>query len=114
MQQLELCGVPAAPAIPRPLPMPSPRLLARHGDPGTSHGAAAGAARRHWPHYERILAVMEEARPLGAEQIAARCGIAAYAVRKRLPELQREKLVALHPGERLTSYGRAERLWVKT
>lgn len=61
-------------------------------------------------HYVVIRRVLEEAGcPMGAEQIADVCGIDAYRVRKRLPEMSVEVEVA--PGRRRTRSGRMERLW---
>ena len=48
----------------------------------------------------------------GAEEIGDRIGLDAYAVRKRLPELQDAGLVAPMPLKRKTRTGRWERVWV--
>lgn len=61
-------------------------------------------------HYSAIMDVLKAAPgPMGAEQIADWCGIDAYRIRKRLPEMK--LLVELAPGFRRTRSGRMERLW---
>jgi predicted ArsR family transcriptional regulator len=93
----------------------SPAPLARATDPHTSFMAAAAAEAGAMAanHRARVLAVLKEAgKPLGAEQIADAIGLDAYQTRKRLPELQEQRLVALAEGQRMTRTGRAERLWV--
>lgn len=65
-------------------------------------------AERHYGVIEGVLARAEG--PMGAEQIADVCGIDAYRVRKRLPEMT--DTVELAPGQtRRTRSGRLERLW---
>ncbi len=84
----------------------------RRTDPATSHAAAAKATGLAHAHQQRILNALRLALvPLGAEQIGVLTNLDAYAVRKRLPELQDQHLVEIAPGERKTLSGRAERLW---
>ena len=48
---------------------------------------------------------------MGAEQIGDQLGMAAYAVRKRLSELNRLFLASVTGQIRKTSTGRSERVW---
>ena len=86
--------------------------LARRTDPSTSKAAAAQVGQFAHRHHALVLgAVAQAGRPVGAEELADACGLDAYAVRKRLPELQEQGLVMLAPGTRRTRTGRSERLW---
>lgn len=94
------------------LSTPAPHTLARASDPSTSHLAAHMATNLAADHRRRVQDAMATAPyPLGAEQIAELCGLDAYQVRKRLPELEEQGLAELAPGDRKTSSGRRERLW---
>lgn len=89
----------------------APASHARHSDPETSKEAAARVREFAAGQCAAILAVLRERGPLGAEQIAAYLRIDAYAVRKRLADLEHAgwaKPLVLH---RLTVSGRKERLW---
>ena len=89
-----------------------PHALARASDPGTSHLAAHMATELASRHRRMVQeALKPPGIELGAEQIAATCGLVAYQVRKRLPELKAEGLVELTGAERKTDSGRRERLW---
>lgn len=92
-----------------------PRHLARNSDPLTSHIAAERTAEFSCAHRSLVYLTLSDNYPkaLGAEQIAELCGLQAYQVRKRLPEL--EKLGLAEPTEhtRKTGSGRPERLWQK-
>lgn len=88
--------------------------LVRSTDPSTSRQAAERVAEFAHKHHTLVLGVIAgAAEPLGAEQIGDACGLGAYEVRKRLPELQADGLIELAPGTRRTRSGRHERLWVK-
>lgn len=88
-----------------------PRKLARLFDPGTSHASALMAGQLVRDHQAVILAALQQASDaLGAEQVASWCGLNAYQVRKRLPELQTAGL-AEPVGTRRASTGRLERTW---
>lgn len=87
---------------------------ARSRDPWTSHHAAVRAARMASSQQRAILAVLRAAEgvELPPEDIGDALGLPAYAVRKRLPELQRQGL-ALPTGRIVPSRGgRMQRLWV--
>lgn len=84
---------------------------ARRGDPDTSKEAAGRVREFAAGQCAAILAVLREKGPLGAEQIAAYLHIDAYAVRKRLADLEHAGQafpLALH---RVTASGRHERIW---
>ena len=87
-------------------------MRARRTDPATSHEAAAMAVQFAPGHQELVLRALREHGQLGAEQIANIIGMQAYAVRKRLPELQDLHLVE-PAGDltRRTATGRRERVW---
>lgn len=83
----------------------------RRNDPSTSFEAAAKAgslAKTQWGLIRNLLATHRE--PLGAEQIGEKLGIPAYAIRKRLPEMESDGEVRI-VGERKASTGRTERTW---
>ena len=61
---------------------------ARRGDPSTSKDAASRVREFAAGQCADILAVLRERGRLGAEQIAAYLRIDAYAVRKRLADLE--------------------------
>jgi hypothetical protein len=103
---------------------PEAKGLARRDDPGTSKQSAEGVKGFAGDHYEKIVSAMAAMnKPCGAEQIEASLlsrgyKLAAYQIRKRLPELQKAQRVrvALDRGTgaeltRATSSGRHERLW---
>lgn len=87
----------------------------RRNDPSTSFEAAAkagGLAKTQWGLIRNLLAAHRDAggEPLGAEQIGEKLGIPAYAIRKRLPEMESDGELRI-VGERRTSTGRTERTW---
>lgn len=89
-----------------------PFALARTSDPSTSHAAAESATGLAERHRNLVLeAAKRLRRPAGAEEIAVECGLAAYQVRKRLPELSPLHMEPLEDRQRKTSTGRWERLW---
>lgn len=88
--------------------------LVRSTDPGTSWQAASRVGEFAHRHHKLVMGVIAGASgPLGAEQIADACGLGAYEVRKRLPELQADGLIELAEGTRTTRSGRRERLWAR-
>lgn len=94
--------------MPAPVPV---AVRARRRDPITSHEAAASMRDAAAQQTARVLQALRDLGEAGAEQIAARCGLDAYAVRKRLPEAQRAGLAVPTGGVRTTSTGRSERVW---
>lgn len=88
------------------------RNLSRSTDPITSHIAASRVHEFRDTHQERILAVLRDVGPCGAEEISYHTDIPAYAIRKRLPELQRSGHVRLTGMHLKTTSGRFEREWV--
>jgi len=88
-----------------------PRSHARRNDPGTSHEAAARVREFAAGQCVAIHAVLRERGRLGAEQIAAYLKFDAYAVRKRLADLEHAGKAKPLPIHRLTASGRRERLW---
>lgn len=64
----------------------------------------------------KVLYALRDLGEAGAEEIGERCGLDAYSVRKRLPELEaagRVEVVMVgdEPKTRFTSTGRRERVW---
>lgn len=84
---------------------------ARCSDPETSKDAAARVREFAAGQCADILAVLRERGRLGAEQIAAYLRIDAYAVRKRLADLEHAGLARPLTLHRMTASGRKERLW---
>lgn len=86
-------------------------MLARKTDPITSHIAASRVNEFRETHQERIIAVLREHGPCGAEEISYHTDIPAYAIRKRLPELQRAGSVRTTGMVLMTISRRWEREW---
>lgn len=84
---------------------------ARRSDPETSKDSAARVREFAAGQCADILAVLRERGRLGAEQIAAYLRIDAYAVRKRLADLEHAGLARPIPLHRMTASGRKERFW---
>ncbi|TSE33482.1 helix-turn-helix domain-containing protein [Tepidimonas charontis] len=85
--------------------------LARKTDPATSHEAARRTAEFAGSQRARILAMLRFHGPLTPEQLGAELGVEPYAIRKRLPELQKAGL-AMPTGEvKPTRSGRHQRVW---
>ena len=84
---------------------------ARCSDPETSKDAAARVREFAAGQCADILAVLRERGRLGAEQIAAYLRIDAYAVRKRLADLEHAGLARPLTMHRMTASGRKERFW---
>lgn len=90
------------------------RQLARSTDPITSHMAAARVSEFAGSHQEIILGVLKRFGPLDPEQLEFYTGIPAYAIRKRLPELQKTNLarpLSLDEAVSYTESGRRQRVW---
>ncbi len=93
------------------------QTLARTGNPGTSHAAAASVRHFAAQHHAQILGVLR-AHPGGltVHEIAAYCGLPAHAIGKRMHELDeanRATVVVDLYGEvtRLAPSGRPARVW---
>jgi transcription initiation factor IIE alpha subunit len=84
---------------------------ARREDPETSKDAAKRVREFASGQCVAIRAVLRERGRLGAEQIAAWLKLDAYAVRKRLADLEHAGLAKPLPIHRQTASGRQERLW---
>ena len=84
---------------------------ARRSAPETSKEAAGRVREFAAGQCAAILAVLLEKGPLGAEQIAAYLRIDAYAVRKRLADLEHAGRAKPLPMQRVTASGRHERIW---
>lgn len=89
----------------------SPIRHARTGDPETSKEAAARVREFAAGQCLAILGVLQKYGPLGAEQIAGHLNIDAYAVRKRLADLEHAGKAQPLPTQRMTASGRHERIW---
>lgn len=89
----------------------SPATHARRHDPSTSHEAAARVREFAAGQCLAILAVLQKYGQLGAEQIAGHLNIDAYAVRKRLADLEHAGKAKPLPIHRTTASGRRERIW---
>jgi len=78
------------------LKVSTPRIttaLARNTDPASSHEAAERAESFRECHYRRILAALVGG-SMTSPEIAQRCGLDQIQVSRRLPEMEREGLVA--------------------
>lgn len=105
-----------------PVPVIEDKTRSRRRDPGTSKEAAERVREFDTGHYAKILQCLQQAHitgaGMGAEMISKMIFIPAYAIRKRLPELEAAGLVAVaydSENERAitskTSSGRRERTW---
>lgn len=88
-----------------------PDAHARNSDPVTSQAAAETAGERALTDCERVVGVLLELGPRGAEQIGDECGIDAYVVRKRLADLEHNGSATPTDELRKTRSGRHERIW---
>lgn len=88
-----------------------PHSHARSDDPATSHAAAASAGEFAGKHCDRILACLRRCGPLTKDEIAARTGLTAVQVDRRLPDLQARDQAAPTGQVRQSRAGRAERVW---
>lgn len=88
-----------------------PVKLSRRSDPVTSHLAAARVGEFSGAHHEQILNCLRMHGPQTSDGMESHIGLDAYRIRKRLPELERDKLVR-PTGKLLRSKsGRMEREW---
>ena len=84
--------------------------LFRRTDPVTSKAAAAEARTFRGEHHQAILEALAQG-PAGASGIAARCGLLAHQVNKRIHELAKCGRI-VETGRIVTSAsGRGEREW---
>ena len=90
----------------------NPRTLARRTDPVTSHEAAHRVREFGASQCAEILALLRAHGQMTPEQIAAHMRIDAYAVRKRLPELERAGNARPNGMTAPTVSGRHQRVWV--
>lgn len=88
-----------------------PRTHARADDPETSHAAAAAAESFVGTHCDRILACLRRCGPLTKDEIAARTGLTAVQVDRRLPDLEEREEAAPTGEVRQSRSGRPERVW---
>lgn len=89
----------------------SARTHARAFDPETSHEAAESVREFAAGHCALILQSLIDHGPMTPEQIGVRISMDAYAVRKRLPELERAGLAAPTGETAPTVSGRSQRVW---
>ena len=82
----------------------------RRTDPPTSRIAARMAGGLRADHHRRILDALR-AGPAGASEIAARCGLDAHQVGKRLGEMGRAGLIETTGNTVRSATGRPERQW---
>jgi predicted transcriptional regulator len=84
---------------------------ARNSDPVTSHQAAASAREVQAHHHRIILDCLRRHGPHGKDGIAARSGLTAYQVSKRMAELERLGQVQITGRVVKSTAGRDEREW---
>ena len=84
--------------------------LARRCDPPTSHAAAATVRVFSGEHHQAILAALALG-PAGASGIAARCGLMAHQIGKRINELARSGQIVTTGRTVVSASGRGEREW---
>lgn len=84
---------------------------ARRRDPATSQQAAESMRTAATEQGARVFNALQAIGEAGAEQIGQRIGMDAYAVRKRLPELEQAGLIETTGDTRRTASGRSERVW---
>lgn len=91
----------------------TPLPLFRRTDPVTSKAAASEVKTFRGEHHAAILDALSQG-PAGASGIAARCGLLAHQVNKRIHELAKYGLIT-ETGRIVTSAsGRGEREWKAT
>ena len=83
---------------------------ARRTDPQTSHQAARSARSFAGEHHQAILEALAHG-PAGASGIAARCGLLAHQVNKRIGELARAGRIVETGRTVRSASGRGEREW---
>lgn len=85
--------------------------LARATDPIESFQAADAAADFIKSQERLIVSVLAEHGELGVDGIAARCGLLAHAVGKRMVALERNGRIELTGRVVLSASGRSQREW---
>lgn len=86
--------------------------MVRSSDPTTSQDAAIAATPKLALNQQMlVMGALAALGHGGAEDVARWCQLEPYAVRKRLPELQRQGLVRPTGTTVTTSSGRQERVW---
>ncbi len=83
---------------------------ARKSDPVTSHQAARSARSFAGEHHTAILEALAHG-PAGASGIAARCGLLAHQVNKRITELAKAGRIVETGRVVQSASGRGEREW---
>jgi len=86
--------------------------LARRIDPPTSHAAAATVRTFSGEHHAAILAALALG-PAGASGIAARCGLLAHQIGKRIKELARAGQIVKTGRTVKSTSGRGELEWAR-
>jgi predicted Rossmann fold nucleotide-binding protein DprA/Smf involved in DNA uptake len=84
--------------------------LFRTTNPATSRAAAAEAKKFRSQHHSQILDALA-AGPAGASGIAARCGLLAHQVNKRIHELAKVGRIIETGRVVVSQSGRGEREW---
>jgi predicted ArsR family transcriptional regulator len=84
---------------------------ARRTDPDTSHAAASRLNEFANAQCQKIASVLATKGDLGAEQIGDILAIDAYAIRKRLADLEHRGAAWPLALVRKTRSGRSERIW---
>ena len=87
--------------------------LFRRTDPVTSKAAAVEAKTFRGEHHQAILDALAHG-PAGASGIAARCGLLAHQVNKRIHELAKCGRIAATGRIVTSASGRGEREWYLT
>ena len=89
----------------------NPVRLARKTDPATSKEAAERVREFFAGHAQKVLDCLKAHGPQTPEQIGARIGLDPYAIRKRLPELERAGFAQPTGETAPTASGRSQRVW---
>jgi len=88
-----------------------PVPLVRASDPITSFEAADSAKEFRASQERLIVSVLAEHGSLGVDAIAARCGLVAHAVGKRVTKLERDCRIALTGEYVASASGHRQREW---
>lgn len=87
-------------------------MLARRGDPETSHTAAQMALPFIGTHAERIELALKRHGPQTVDELTMTTGLNTWQIARRLPELERDgKAYPIAGVARLSMAGRPERVW---
>lgn len=90
----------------------NPATHARRGDPATSHDAAARVREFAGGQCADIMLILRQYGKQTPEQIGQRLHLDSYAVRKRLPELEKAGLARPTGETAPTASGRSQRIWM--